>query len=57
LLAAGVEPGTPLSTRECAIHLAMLNPQNMKEKMFYFFKRDRKREIEKERKKERDRKR
>ncbi len=43
---AGVEPGFSLSTRECAIHLAMLNRQTMKEKMFYLFKRERGREWE-----------
>jgi hypothetical protein len=43
---AGVVPGFSLSTRECAIHLAMLNPQTMKEKMFYLFKRERGREWE-----------
>ena len=54
LLPAGIEPGSSLSTRECVIHLAMMNPQNTVEKMFYLIKRKREKERKKE-KKERER--
>jgi hypothetical protein len=53
---AEIEPRSALSSRECAIHLAMLNPQNMKENFFYLFKREREREREsKKEKRERER--
>jgi hypothetical protein len=51
---AEIESRSALSSRECAIHLAMLNPQNMKENFFKKRERERERESKRERERERE---